>query len=143
MNQLHTQPTPLERSDQPITSLSPSRFIKPKIHHRVHNSPTLAPILSKINSVHSLSFYFLKIRFNIMLPYIVRLGFRNRLFPSRLSTSKLHTFVFSLTLTNTLGPSRLSADVTTAAQKCISPHPHVIFSLLGSKFLLSTPYHIF
>jgi hypothetical protein len=46
---------------------SPS-FMEPKIHYRVHNSPTPFLILSLINTVHPLAPYFLKIRFNMILP---------------------------------------------------------------------------
>lgn len=39
---------------------------KPMVNYRVHNSPTFIPILSLINSVHSLSAYsFLKINFSM------------------------------------------------------------------------------
>jgi hypothetical protein len=40
-----------------------------KVHTRVHNKPTLAPILSQINSAHNLPSHFLKIGFNIIKPY--------------------------------------------------------------------------
>jgi hypothetical protein len=39
----------------------------PKVHHRVHKSPQLVPILSQINPVHFTPSYFCRIRFNIIL----------------------------------------------------------------------------
>ena len=38
----------------------------PKAHYRVQNSPPPIPILSQINPVDALSFYFLKMHFNII-----------------------------------------------------------------------------
>ena len=40
----------------------------PNIPDRIHNSPPLQNILSQINPVHNLLFYFFKTRFNIILP---------------------------------------------------------------------------
>jgi hypothetical protein len=40
----------------------------PKVHNRVHNSPSLVPILSQINSAHTFPPYFPKIHSNIILP---------------------------------------------------------------------------
>jgi hypothetical protein len=37
-----------------------------KVHHSVHRSPPLAPILSQIDSVHTISSYLSKIYFNIV-----------------------------------------------------------------------------
>jgi hypothetical protein len=39
-----------------------------KVHYRVHKSPTLVPILSQINQIHSTPSYFCKIHPHIILP---------------------------------------------------------------------------
>jgi hypothetical protein len=46
----------------------PYLLVNPKIHYRVHNSPPTFPVLSQMNPVHTLQTYFLKIRYNIVLP---------------------------------------------------------------------------
>jgi hypothetical protein len=40
---------------------------EPKVHCRIHKSPPLVPIMSKMNSLHNLLPYFFKISFNISL----------------------------------------------------------------------------
>ena len=54
----------------PIRSLSsqeiPRNLWNPKFHYHVHNIPPPVSILNQINPVHSSSFHFLKIQFNII-----------------------------------------------------------------------------
>jgi len=40
----------------------------PKVHYRVHNSPSLVPILGHMNSFQNFPPYFPKIHSHIMLP---------------------------------------------------------------------------
>lgn len=46
----------------------PALLLKPKIHYRVQQSPSLVPVLNQINPVHDLPFCVFKIQFNIILP---------------------------------------------------------------------------
>jgi hypothetical protein len=46
----------------------PSILWNPKVQYRVHKSPPLVPILSHINSIHSIASYLSKIHFNIVHP---------------------------------------------------------------------------
>jgi hypothetical protein len=39
----------------------------PKVHYRIHKNPTVAPIQSQINPVHTLISYISKFYFNIIL----------------------------------------------------------------------------
>jgi hypothetical protein len=48
----------------------PSFLWNPKGHYHVHKSLTLGPILSHMNSLHTLKICFFKIRFNIVLPSV-------------------------------------------------------------------------
>jgi hypothetical protein len=46
----------------------PNILWNPKVHYRVNKNPTLLPILSQINQVHTIQSYFSKINFNIIPP---------------------------------------------------------------------------
>jgi len=41
----------------------------PIVHYGVHNRPSLVPTLSQMNTFHTLSLYYLKTLFNIIMPY--------------------------------------------------------------------------
>jgi hypothetical protein len=70
----------------------PSILWNPKVQYRIHKSPPLVPILSRMNPIHSIPSYLSKIHFNIVHS---RLGLPSRLFPSGFPTNILYTFLFS------------------------------------------------
>jgi hypothetical protein len=70
----------------------PSILWNPKVHHRVHKSPPLAPTLSHIDPVRTITSYLSKIFFKIVHP--LRLGLSSGLFPSGSHTSILYALLF-------------------------------------------------
>jgi hypothetical protein len=46
----------------------PAILRNPKVHHRVHKSPPLVPILRQLDPVHTILSYLSKVHFNIVLP---------------------------------------------------------------------------
>jgi hypothetical protein len=57
-----------EAANCAATQELPSILWNPKVHHRVHNSPPLVPILSQIDPVHTIPSYLSKIYFHIVHP---------------------------------------------------------------------------
>jgi hypothetical protein len=47
---------------------SPGLLWNQKVHHRIHNSPPLVPILRQVSPVHTIPPYFFQNHFNIILP---------------------------------------------------------------------------
>jgi hypothetical protein len=71
----------------------PSILWNPKVHHRVNKSLPLLPILSQINSIHTIPSYLSKII--LILFTHLRLGLPSGLFPSGFPTNILYTFLFA------------------------------------------------
>jgi hypothetical protein len=69
----------------------PSILWNPKVQYRLHKSPTLVPILSHINPIHTSPFY---LRSILILSTHLCLGLRSVLFPSGFPTNTLHACHF-------------------------------------------------
>jgi hypothetical protein len=70
----------------------PSILWNPKVHHRVHKSPPLVPILSQIEQVHTTQSF---LRSILIWSTHLRLGLHSGLFPSGFPTNILYAFLFS------------------------------------------------
>jgi hypothetical protein len=57
-----------EAANCAATQEIPAILRNPKVHHRVHKSPPMVPILSQFDPVHTIPSYLSKIHFNIVHP---------------------------------------------------------------------------
>lgn len=79
-----------------------------RVHYNVHQSPSLAPILSQINPIHTLPFHFFNIHLNIIIPCICCLS---DIFPSGFLTKISYAFLIPFMSEGTpLSPHNPSCD---------------------------------
>jgi hypothetical protein len=76
-------------------SRNSQRFMKPKVHYRVHNIPPLIPILSQIDPIHTIPSHPIYLRSILILSTHLRLGLPRGLFHSGIPTNILYEFLFS------------------------------------------------
>jgi hypothetical protein len=80
-------------------------LLEPKVHHRVHNSPPLKPILSQTNPIHNLTSYFFKVYLKIIFPSTSR------------SLSYLHAKTYFFLLLCTSPPPRKALLLAEGAER--------------------------
>jgi hypothetical protein len=107
------------------TQESPSILWTPHAHFRVHERPSLVPILSQMNPVHA-STYFFKIHFNLSSHLCLRLP--SGIFPSCLPTKTSYV---------ALAPTR-HAWCKSWSSLSWNSLQRIISSLVGPHILLST-----
>jgi hypothetical protein len=81
-----------EATSYAATQEFPNSLWNPKVHYSVHKSPSLVPILSQINPVHTTPSHIPKIHFNIIHPPT---SWHSSLFPSGFPTKIQHAFILS------------------------------------------------
>jgi hypothetical protein len=85
----------------------PAILWNPKVHYRVHKSPPLVPILSHIDSVHTIPSYLSK-RSILILSTHLRLGLPSGIFPSGFPNNILYMHSSSSPFPATCPPPSLA-----------------------------------
>ena len=106
----------------------------PKVHYRIHKCPSPVAILKQLDPVHTPTYYFLKIRLNIILPstlgspkwsLTLRFPYQNPVYASPLSFFLLHAPPISFF--SILPPAQYSVSCTDhcAAHYVVSSTPSI------------------
>jgi hypothetical protein len=87
-----------EAANCAATQELPSILWNPKVHHRLHKSPPMVPILSQINPVHTTPSHPISLRSILILATHLRLGLPSGLLPSGCPTDILYACFCTLIL---------------------------------------------
>jgi hypothetical protein len=105
------QSPPAESDSYSATQEIPSILWNPMFHHRLHNIPSTDCAVNSISPVTTLTFYFCKIQFNIILPSMLKSPKWS--LPFRFSDQIVNAFLISH-MSSTCSVLHILVDLVTA-----------------------------